>query len=214
MSDPDWFRLSKRQNNCSHISRWTLSGLKTLSFTWFSINHVLDSNLIIGIFWGAFVTFTVPRRRNDLHITSSEERVVLQLSISIALYVWIIYISSHFIADIAWRHFYLHNLLSVSAALLERRSNWFTLHASKCNHIHTVSASASKSYFCSVWNKIELFLLIFLRILTISDYIRHKHWMHEIWQSSKTHMHIFTKNILYIGYVLSKCSIKCIKHGS
>ncbi len=33
-----------------------------LSFTWFSINHVLVSNLIIRIF-----TFTVPQRRNDLH---------------------------------------------------------------------------------------------------------------------------------------------------
>ncbi len=71
------FLSSKRQNNFSNISRWTLTGLKQLSFTWFSINHVLVSNLIIRIFWGAFVsrsfTFTVPQRRNALHFTSSEE---------------------------------------------------------------------------------------------------------------------------------------------
>ncbi len=30
--------------------------LKHLSFTWFSINHVLVSNLIIRLFWGAFIT--------------------------------------------------------------------------------------------------------------------------------------------------------------
>ncbi len=38
-------------------------------------------NLIIRIFWGAFVsrsfTFTVPQRRNDLHLTSSEERLFI-----------------------------------------------------------------------------------------------------------------------------------------
>uniref|UniRef100_A0A9J7Z0S3 Olfactory receptor class A related 5 n=1 Tax=Cyprinus carpio carpio TaxID=630221 RepID=A0A9J7Z0S3_CYPCA len=44
-------------------------------------------------------TFTVPQRRNDLHkppehLTSSEEPSFLHLSIT-ALYVWIIYISSH-----------------------------------------------------------------------------------------------------------------------
>ncbi len=50
LSNLDWFWSSKRQNNCSHISRWTLSGLKQLSFTWFSINHVLVSNLIIRSF--------------------------------------------------------------------------------------------------------------------------------------------------------------------
>ncbi len=56
MSNLDWFWSSKRQNNCSHISRWTLTGLKQLSFTWFSINHVLVSNLIIRIFWGALLS--------------------------------------------------------------------------------------------------------------------------------------------------------------
>ncbi len=30
--------------------------LKQLSFTWFSINHVLVSNLIIRIFWGALLS--------------------------------------------------------------------------------------------------------------------------------------------------------------
>ncbi len=56
VSNLDWFWSSKRQNNCSHISRWTLTGLKQLSFTWFSINHVLVSNLIIRIFWGALLS--------------------------------------------------------------------------------------------------------------------------------------------------------------
>ncbi len=126
VSNLDWFWSSKHHNNCSHISRWTLSGLKTLSFTWFSINHVLDSNLIFRIFWEAFVTFTVPLRRNDLHLTSSEERLSLHLSISIALYVWIIY---HIIGDIDWWNWYIDHFMSVPAAMLER-SHWFTLQAS------------------------------------------------------------------------------------
>ncbi len=33
------------QNNCSNISRWTLTGLKQLSFTWFSINHFLEKSV-------------------------------------------------------------------------------------------------------------------------------------------------------------------------
>ncbi len=40
-----WFWSSKCQNNCSHISRWTLTGLKQLSFTWFFINHFLEKSV-------------------------------------------------------------------------------------------------------------------------------------------------------------------------
>ncbi len=49
--------------------------LKQLSFTWFSINHVLVSDLIIRIFWGAFIT-------------------------SSASYVWINILLRHIIGDI------------------------------------------------------------------------------------------------------------------
>ncbi len=110
MSNLDWFWSSKRQNNCSHISRWTLTGLKQLSFTWFSINHVLVSNLIIRIFWGAFVsrsfTFTVPQRRNDLHLTSSEETLFIHLSIALCLDHFNLILLRHIIGDIEWRRIF------------------------------------------------------------------------------------------------------------
>ncbi len=50
------------------------------SFFFFGRNQRI-SNLNIRIILGAFVsrsfTFTVPQRRNDLHLTSSEERLFL-----------------------------------------------------------------------------------------------------------------------------------------
>ncbi len=81
VSNLDWFWSSKRQNNCSHISRWTLTGLKQLSFTWFSINHVLVSNLIIRIFWGALLSLFLS---GGMIFWGA---FIIHLSISIALYV-------------------------------------------------------------------------------------------------------------------------------
>ncbi len=78
----NWFWSSKRQNNCSHISRWTLTGLKQLSFTWFSINHVLEKSVRLKS------DHQDPLRNVYFFIS--------QLSLDcIALYVWIISISSY-----------------------------------------------------------------------------------------------------------------------
>ncbi len=156
MSNLDWFWSSKRQNNCSHISRWTLTGLKQLSFTWFSINHVLVSNLIIRIFWGAFVsrsfTFTVPQRRNDLHLTSSEERLFLHLSISIGLHCIIcldhfnLISLRHIIGDIE-RPLMFRSFMSGSTVIKISLIYITSIRISsyKYQHLHQIS------YFCSVW---------------------------------------------------------------
>ncbi len=106
--------------------------LKQLSFTWFSINHVLVSNLIIRIFWGAFVsrsfTFTVPQRRNDLHLTSSEERLFLHLSISIALHCIICF-------EIAELWSYCKKMIFLlSVFVLFSSTNYLNIHKSK--HIY------------------------------------------------------------------------------
>ncbi len=69
--------------------------LKQLSFTWFSINHVLVSNLIIRIFWGALLSL------NDLHLTSSEERLFLQHCIICLGHLHLIALR-HVIRDIEW----------------------------------------------------------------------------------------------------------------
>ncbi len=105
VSNLDLFWSSKRQNNCSHISRWTLTGLKQLGFTWFSSNHFLEKSVRLKsdhqdllrsvcfqklyfhcssaeewssshIFWGAFISSSLNQHW-------------------IALYVWIISISSY-----------------------------------------------------------------------------------------------------------------------
>ncbi len=82
--------------------------LKQLSFTWFSINHVLVSNLIISIFWGALLSL------NDLHLTSSEERLFLQHCIICLDHLHLIALR-HIIRDIDW---YLDHLMSVSSVML------------------------------------------------------------------------------------------------
>ncbi len=72
-----------------HLLDWSSSALLDSPSVVF-LKYQWVSNLIIRIFWGAFVsrsfTFTVPQRRNDLHLTSSEERLFLHLSISIGLH--------------------------------------------------------------------------------------------------------------------------------
>ncbi len=131
LSNLDWFWSSKRQNNCSHISDEHLLDWSSSGFTWFSINHVLVSNLIIRIFWGTFVsrsfTFTVPQRRNDLHLTSSEERLFLHLSISIGLHCIIcldhfnLILLRHIIGDIEWPlifRLFCVNICSIKISLI------------------------------------------------------------------------------------------------
>ncbi len=148
MSNLDWFWSSKRQNNCSHISRWTLTGLKQLSFTWFSINHVLVSNLIIRIFWGALLSLFLS---GGMIFWGA---FIIHLSISIALYVRIIYISSYWdiIRDIEW---YLDYFVSVSAALLER-SQWLTSQSAEFHHNISI-CSKLYSFFPLYSHSIKLY---------------------------------------------------------
>ncbi len=74
---------SKCQNNCSNISRWTLSE---------------DAQLYLILHQSCF-SFKSDHQDLYFHwmifITSSEECLFLHLSISIALYVWILHISSY-----------------------------------------------------------------------------------------------------------------------
>ncbi len=114
------FTVPQRRNDLHHIF-WG-------AFVTFTVPQ--RRNDLHHIFWGAFVTFTVPQWRNDLHLTSSEERLFLHLSISIALYVWIISSYWDTVLEIIW---YLDHLLSLSDALL-LRSHWFTLQASEFHH--------------------------------------------------------------------------------
>ncbi len=94
VSNLDWFWSRKRQNNCSHISRWTLTGLKQLSFTWFSINHQSMSQIwSSGSFEKLYFHCSSAEEWSSSHIFWGD--FIIHLSISIALYVWIIYISSY-----------------------------------------------------------------------------------------------------------------------
>ncbi len=143
LSNLDWFWSSKHQNNCSHISRWTLTGLKQLSFTWFSVNlFFLEKSVRLKsdhqdllrnvcfqklyfhcssaeewssshIFWGAFI----------IHLS-----IIIGLHCIICLDHFSLILRRHIIGDIAWR-------LIVSALLLYR-SLWLTLQASEFHHIN------------------------------------------------------------------------------
>ncbi len=115
-----------------------------ITFTEWSSSHLLRSvyyfqlNDLHHIFWGAFITFTEWSSSHLLRsvyyfhwmifITSSEERLLLHLSISIALYVWINILLRDITGDIErwliFRSFYV----SICCILLYT-SHWFTLKA-------------------------------------------------------------------------------------
>ncbi len=164
MSNLDWFCSSKRQNNCSHISRWTLSGLKQLSFTWFSINHVLVSNLIIRIFWGAFVSrsFTfggmifISHLLRSLYYSSLNQHCIICYNLILL---------RHITGDIEWPLIYLDYFMSVSdlkISLIYITS--IRISSYKYQHMQQIHIIAQ----FELLNKIEF------HFLTISDYMSHK----------------------------------------
>ncbi len=94
-------------------------------------------------------TFTVPQRRNDLHLTSSEEPLFLHFSFSIGLHYMFGSFTSH---------------LTKTYCIIEDIERWLifrSFYVSICifqylncckdlNRIE-ISASAANSYFCSDW---------------------------------------------------------------
>ncbi len=125
-------------------------------------------------------TFTVPQRRNDLHLTSSEEPLFLHLSICIALYVWIIYISSYW--DILLR-VTTDMYIILCQYLLYCYKDLIDLHYKHQNLIIKISASASKFIFL---NKIkQFFFFIFSLYQTIWVL---KSLMDKLWYKNIKHM--------------------------
>ncbi len=178
-----WFWSSKRQNNCSHISRWTLTGLKQLSFTWFSINHVLVSNLIIRIFWGALLSLFLSGGMIFIsHLLRSLYFFISQSALHYMFdhfnLIWL----RHIIGDIEWRlifrSFYVsicYTVINISPTCITSKSEFHHINISICSKLHIFALFRSL-------NKTELFCL---HILTISDYITYKSLMDQIWYSIK-----------------------------
>ncbi len=133
-------------------------------FFFFFLNQCV-SNLIIRIFWGTFVsrsfTFTVPQWRNDLpkppqHLTSSEERLFLHLSISIGLHCIMFGSFKYFTKTYYWRYrvttdiyiFLCKYLLYCYKDITDlhyKHQNFITFCPNKYQHLHQIT------YFCSIW---------------------------------------------------------------
>ncbi len=162
MSNRDWFWSSKRQNNCSHISRWTLTGLKQLIFTWFSINHVLVSNQIIRIFWGALLSLFlsggmifISHLLRSLYYSSLNQHCIIRLD------HFSLILLRHIIGDIErpliFRSFYV-SICSTVIKISMIFTEFHHINISICSKLHVIA-------------QFELFLL---QILTVSDYMGHK----------------------------------------
>ncbi len=163
MSNLDWFWSSKRQNNCSHISRWTLTGLKQLSFTWFSINHVLVSNLIIRIFWGALLSLFLSGGMIFIsHLLRSVYYSSLNQHCIICLDHFNLILLRHIIADIErwliFRSFYV--------------SIWFT---SQATEFHQMNISICSKFIFLLRLSLWIKQLFFLHMLSRSVYMSHKY---------------------------------------
>ncbi len=175
LSNLDWFWSSKRQNNCSHISRWTLSGLKQLSFTWFSINHVLVSNLIIRIFWGALLSLFLSGGMIFIsHLLRRLYFFISQLALHciICLDHFSLILLRHIIGDIErpliFRSFYV----SICSTVINISLMYITSIRISSLFVHINISICSKLHiFAQSLNKIELFCL---HILTVLDYMSYK----------------------------------------
>ncbi len=163
----DFYPVNRTQNNCSHISRWTLTGLK-LSFTWFSINHVLVTNLIIRIFWGALLSLFLSggmifishllRSVYFFFSQSSLDCIIMFGSFQSHLktYYWRYRVTTHFYIILC------QYLLYWKISLIYKHQNFITFW-----HILYIPASEPNCIFLSLWIKLSCFSFIFSLYHTI-----------------------------------------------
>ncbi len=117
--------------------------LKQLSFTWFSINHVLVSNLIIRIFWGALLSLFLSGGMIFIsHLLRSLYFFISQSALHcIALYVRII--SRHIIGDIERQLIFRSCYVSICCTVIKISLIYITsirISSYKYQHLHQMFA--------------------------------------------------------------------------